>query len=187
MNVRFVTGNPGKAAEAQAALATHGIHVEAVDQPTVEIQADTLEEVARYKAEALRSRVPPPFFVEDAGLFVRSLSGFPGVYSKYVFATVGNEGVLRLLDGAKDRRATFRAAITYVSGDAEPECFVGEAHGTIARRPRGAHGFGFDPIFVPQGGRRTFAELTREEKDQASHRGAALRAFARSLARAAER
>jgi XTP/dITP diphosphohydrolase len=183
VNVRFVTGNPGKAAEAQAALAPLGIHVEPVDERTHEIQADTLEEVARAKAEALRARVPPPYFVEDAGLFVRSLQGFPGVYSAYVYRTLGNAGLLRLLPGHQDRRATFRAVIAYVVGDGPPELFVGEAPGTLAPRQRGSNGFGFDPIFVPRGLRRTFAELSQAEKSRHSHRGRALAAFASSLRR----
>lgn len=183
MNVRFVTGNPGKAAEAQAALAPLGIHVEPVDQHIAEIQADTLEEVARAKAEALRARVAPPFFVEDAGLFVHALKGFPGVYSAYVFRTLGNAGVLRLLKSQTDRRAAFRAVIAWVPGEGEPELFVGEARGTIATRERGTRGFGFDPIFVPHRQRRTFAELTIEEKSKQSHRGRALVAFASSLKR----
>ncbi|MGQ0536897.1 MAG: non-canonical purine NTP pyrophosphatase [Methanobacteriota archaeon] len=202
MKLRFVTGNPGKAHEAALALAPHGLEVVHERASVREIQADTLEEVARAKAEALVDRVAAPFFVEDAGLFVDGLGGFPGVYSAYIYRTLDCDGILRLLGARPDRDARFVAVIGYVgTGDEErgtgkasehrppdlphtpspmprTRLFRGECRGTITEKPRGTHGFGFDPIFVPDGLDRTFAELTDKEKVDVSHRALALRAFA---------
>lgn len=184
MNVRFVTGNVGKAAEAAAVLAPLGIHVEPVAASVHEIQADTLEEVARAKADALRGHVAPPFFVEDAGLFVDALEGFPGVYSAYAFKTLGNAGILRLLSSTRRRRASFRAVVAYVDGPGKPRLFSGECHGSIATAAVGSQGFGFDPVFRPLGARRTFAQFTAAEKNAVSHRGEAMRRFATHLSTA---
>jgi len=181
VNVRFVTGNVGKAAEAAATLAPLGVHVEPVDAHVPEIQADTLEEVALAKAESLRRQVAPPYFVEDAGLFVEALHGFPGVYSAYVFRTLGNGGLLRLLHGSRRRGATFRAVIAYVAGNGPPTLFAGRCVGSVLLEQRGTNGFGFDPIFRPEGRRRSFAQMSTPEKNALSHRGDALRRFASSF------
>lgn len=181
MKIRFVTSNPGKLREATAHLSPLGLEVESAAAPIVEIQADTLEEVARAKAESIRGRVEPPYFVEDAGLFVDALSGFPGVYSHYAYRTIGWQGLLRLLHDGVPRTAAFRAVIGYVAGTGAPGLFAGEALGRIASAGRGGQGFGFDPIFVPDGESRTFAELGPEEKSHVSHRGRALEALAAHL------
>jgi XTP/dITP diphosphohydrolase len=128
--------------------------------------------------------VAPPYFVEDAGLLVETLRGFPGVYSAQAFRTIGNEGLLRLLSDARDRSASFRAVVAYVDGPRPPRMFTGDIHGRIARTPRGHNGFGFDPIFVPEGHRRTFAQMGPEEKNRLSHRARALDRLARHLRRA---
>lgn len=181
MIVRFVTGNRGKAKEAAEVLAAQGVQVEAVSAHVPEIQADSLEEVALAKAEALRGRIRAPYFVEDAGLFIDGLKGFPGVYSSYVFRTLGNAGVLELLRKAPRRGARFRAVAAFVGGSDPPRLFVGECRGAIAPSPRGVNGFGFDPIFVPRGGSRSFAQMDAHAKSHRSHRGRALRSLARFL------
>lgn len=181
MILRFVTGNSGKVAEAQAILAPRGIRVEAAPAHVVEIQADALDEVARAKADQARRHVARPFIVEDAGLFIHALKGFPGVYSAPVYKMLGNEGVLRLLEGVEDRSAHFEAVVAYVDGDGPARLFRGRVDGVITERAQGSGGFGFDPIFTPQGGGGTFAQLDREAKSRASHRGQALRALAGAL------
>lgn len=178
MRLRFATSNPGKLAEARYALTPLGVRVVSTRARPMEIQADTLEAVARAKAESLRGRVPMPYIVEDAGLFVDALGGFPGVYSAHAYQTVGCDGILRLLRG-RPRAAEFRAVVALVEGPRPPRLFVGTVPGTITRRLRGGNGFGFDPIFVPAGQLRTFAQLTPLEKTGRSHRGAALRALAK--------
>jgi XTP/dITP diphosphohydrolase len=186
VKVYLLTGNPHKVKEARAILADMGIEVEQLPGEKVEIQADSLEEIARYAARAAaRVYKVRPIILEDSGLFVNALRGFPGPYSKYVYKTIGLEGLLRLMDGVEDRRAYFECAAACVCSDDVVEVEVGRVYGRIAERVRGNKGFGFDPIFVPEGYDKTFAELGEDVKNEISHRARALRAIARRvLARA---
>ncbi len=176
MKIRFVTGNPGKLREARATLPCRVVQHD-VGYP--EIQADTLREVARFGMDWLHTRIDGPFILEDAGLFVHGLDGFPGVYSSYVYGTIGNEGLLQLLEDATGRAATFRSVVGL--DDGEQHLFTGECHGSIATSMRGERGFGYDPVFTPDGSDLTFAEMTQAEKNRYSHRGSAVRKLARYL------
>jgi XTP/dITP diphosphohydrolase len=170
----FATGNKGKAHEARTALAPLGIEVEARDLKPVEIQGDTLEEIARAKCEVLAGKVDGPFIVDDGGLFVHALREFPGQYSAFVLRTLGVPGILKLMEGVEDRRAHFAAVVALHDG-ARVHTFAGRCDGRLATEPRSAgHGFGFDPIFIPEGETKTFAELPAETKNRMSHRGRAL-------------
>ena len=184
MKIRFVTSNQGKIAEASAKLAPLGYDVVGVPRELEEIQADTIESVARHKAQQLVGVLSPPFFIEDAGLHVEALSGFPGAYSSYVFRTIGCDGILRLTGPASDekRRAHFLAVIAYVDPSERIHMFQGRVDGRIAPKARGTNGFGFDPIFIPDGETRTFAEMSVAEKADRSHRGRALELLATHLA-----
>jgi XTP/dITP diphosphohydrolase len=180
--IRVVTTNSGKVREFRAALGSLGYRVLQVDREYPEIQADDFEEIARFGVDWLRARGLRDFVLEDAGLEVRALRGFPGVYSKHALLTVGCEGILRLLRGESDHRAQF---VSVVAGVVRGKGFAvrGTCEGSIAARPRGRGGFGFDPIFIPRGETRTFAQMAVEEKNAVSHRGAAVRALARRLSR----
>lgn len=183
MKLVFVTGNKGKAHEAREALAPLGIDVEARDLKPVEIQADSLEEISRAKCEVLAGRVDGPFIVDDGGLFVHALHDFPGQYSAFVLRTLGVEGILRLMEGVEDRRASFRAVVSFHDGE-RVHLFPGRCEGALTIRPRSTgHGFGFDPIFVPEGQERTFAELPADYKNRFSHRGRALAGLVEHLRR----
>jgi XTP/dITP diphosphohydrolase len=119
-----------------------------------------------------------PVVAEDSGLFVDSLDGFPGPYSSYVFRTIGNRGVLRLLPLPGKRGASFQAAVAYCTPGSDPVGFSGSVNGVVARYPRGIHGFGFDPIFIPEeGDGRTFAEMSTQDKNLLSHRSRAFTKF----------
>jgi XTP/dITP diphosphohydrolase len=184
--LRMVTSNDGKAREFAEALRGMPFRVERVHGAYEEVQADTLDEVALKSAQDLLAAgdVPRPFFLEDAGLFVDALRGFPGVYSAYVYRAVGWQGVLRLLHGATDRSARFESRIALVTTWGEVELFAGTGHGTIAIEAKGEGGFGFDPIFLARGETLTYAEMPLREKERVSHRGAALMGLkARLLAR----
>lgn len=183
MTLRFVTTNPGKLAEAEDALAGLGVTLEPAAADVLEIQADTLHEVARFKAEALTGQVQRPFFVEDAGLFVDALDGFPGVYSAHASATIGWQGLLRLLDDVPDadRSAHFEAIIGLIDADGSYQEFSGRIDGMIAREGRGEHGFGFDPVFIPQDKERSFGQMPAAQKNRISHRARALAALAAYL------
>ncbi|TDA32431.1 MAG: non-canonical purine NTP pyrophosphatase, partial [Hadesarchaea archaeon] len=96
------------------------------------------------------------------------------------FLTIGNRGVLKLLEGVGDRRAVFRSAVGYCGRDGRPLVFEGRVEGRISLEERGTGGFGFDPIFIPdEGDGRTFAEMSVEEKNALSHRGRAIEGFFR--------
>ena len=119
-----------------------------------------------------------PALVDDAGMFVRALDGFPGPYSSYVEDTVGVERVWKLAEREENRRAQFRGVIAYYDGG-RTETFEGAVPGRIVA-PRGDGGFGYDPSFEHEG--ETLAEMSTERKNAISHRGRALAKFADWLA-----
>jgi len=174
--IYFITGNKGKVLEAKKMFSTTSIEVIQKNLGYPEIQADSLEEVACFGVNHVQERFDEPFFLEDAGLFIDELKGFPGVYSKYVFYTIGCKGVLKLLDHHNDekRRACFRSVFAYNNPDSKPLYFVGECYGTISEKPLGNNGFGYDPIFIPENSDKTFAQMLTEEKNCFSHRGKSL-------------
>lgn len=180
LRVRIVTGNRHKFLEASTILAEYGVRAVQDRRGKVEIQSDSLEEVVRY-ALHLFSPENEPIVVEDAGLFIDSLRGFPGPYSSFVYRTIGVKGVLKLMKGVKDRRARFVSAVGTLTPSGEIMVFTGISHGSIAMEPRGSMGFGFDPIFVPEGCERTFAEMGVEEKNAFSHRAKAFKKLAEWL------
>ncbi len=180
MKLHFLTGNKNKVIEAEKRLGPLGFDIIQENLQPPEIQADTLEEVALFSAKWAEPYAKKPFFLEDSGFFVDSLNGFPGVYSAYVFRTLGYMGILRLLEGVEKRCARFVAIIAYHDGEVI-RMFRGEVLGTVTREPRGGNGFGYDPIFIPEGSSRTFAEMDTEEKGRFSHRGKALENMERWL------
>ena len=168
--ITFVTTNPGKFREVSAKLAPYGLKVRRLDRAYPEVQADTLEEVVAYGAEVLAGEIRGEFLIDDSGLFVDALGGFPGVYSSHVYRTIGCRGVLRLMAVKPKRTARFETVLLLGGRGRAPEVFKGVCEGAIARGMRGQGGFGFDPIFVPRGHARTFAEMSLEEKNSVSHR-----------------
>ena len=152
----FATSNPGKLEEARMILAPFGLSVEQYDGKGVEIQADTTSEVAAFASRGASLAADRPVLVEDAGLFVEPLKGFPGPFSAYVFKTIGVAGIIALLRSSppgrgRDRAARFVSSLAYCEPRGEPWLFEGSVRGTITKRPRGKKGFGFDPVFVPDG------------------------------------
>lgn len=186
----FVTGNAGKVAELAAQVAGLGYDVVQDKRGYPEIQADTLGEVCAAGAQhLLAAGLKPPFLLEDSGLFVSALKGFPGVYSRNALDTIGCAGILRLLRDTELelRSAAFRTHLLYVDASGTLHGFDGACKGRITERPAGGGGFGFDPIFAPDGGDgATFAEMDVAAKNQLSHRGQAVRAFLAYLAKSAK-
>jgi len=173
LKVIFVTGNEGKFREAESELAEAGIELEQRKLPVPEIQADTLEEVVHHSVEWTRRQIDGPFFLEDAGFFVDALKGFPGVYSAYAHKTVGLKGMVKLMEGKEDRAAGFQAVIGYWDGS-QLHIFKGQCRGRMTDSLIGEGGFGYDPLFIPDGHEKTFAQMDPEEKNTISHRGMAL-------------
>jgi XTP/dITP diphosphohydrolase len=176
--VYFATTNRGKYEEV-AALATEcRVALRRLDMKPPEIQSESLGEIARTSAlQLIGGGNPSPIIVEDAGLFIEALNGFPGPFSSYTYAKLGTEGILKLLKGRRDRGAYFLSVIAYADGETPPILFEGRADGLITNRSRGTFGFGFDPIFQPLDTKKTFAEMTTAEKNQYSHRAQAFRKF----------
>jgi len=173
--VYFATSNDSKFAEARLVLTEYGLRLGRLRTKGAELQSDDVALVASSSALALAARQDRPFFVEDTGLFVKSLGGFPGAYAAFVHRTIGPEGLLRLLSGLSDRSAEFVSAVAFVGRSKQPRVFLGRLKGSIAPSSRGEHGFGFDPVFVPRGLDESLAELSLEEKCEISHRAKALR------------
>ena len=165
----LVTGNRGKIAEARLAL---GTDLEAVEVDLPEIQSLDYLEVVRAKADEAWRRLGRPLVVEEAGLDLAALNGFPGPLVKWMLEAVGAEGMARTAHSLGDRRASARCFLLYKDGDREVIA-EGRTEGTLVLPPRGAHGFGWDPVFLPEGSDLTFAELTGSEKGAVSHRGKA--------------
>jgi XTP/dITP diphosphohydrolase len=172
----FVTSNPGKAREAAEIL---GEGVKRVDYDYAEIQSDSLAEIAAEGVRECYDELGEPCFVDDSGLFVEALGGFPGPYSSYVYSTLGVEGVLRAVGGTEDRSARFDCAVAYHDGD-EVHTFEGTVRGRVAHEQRGEGGFGYDPVFevAEDEEGRTFAEMSPDEKNAVSHRRRAFESFA---------
>ena len=174
--ITFITGNEHKVKEAENIFKLFGVELEHIDLGYMEPQG-TLEDVAEFGAKYACQELNRSVIVEDAGLFIKALNGFPGVYSHYVQDTLGNQGILKLLADSNDRYAEFRSVIGYCAPNSEPKTFLGKVKGEIAVEERGDLGFAFDPLFYVPSLEKTFGELTTEEKNQFSHRKNSLKKF----------
>lgn len=175
MQVTFASTNQNKYREVQSILAQHRIAVDFAQVELVEIQSDSLEEIAKEKAKSAFAKVGKPVIVEDDGLFIDDLNGFPGQYSSHTFKTIGNDGVLKLLAGSASRSASFRSLIAFYDGKSL-SISEGRVDGRISDKATEG-GWGYDPIFVPTGTDLTFAQL-KDKKNEYSHRKRALEKFA---------
>ena len=175
----FVTSNIHKFQEARRVLSEYKIATAKLKVGAVEIQDDSLENIAKFSALDAVKNCGLPIFVGDSGLFVEALNGFPGPYSAYVYRTVGTKGILKLMKHIENRDAYFQSVIAFSSPEEQPTCFSGKVEGKISLQELGTSGFGYDPIFIPlEGDGRTFAEMTTTQKNLYSHRAEALRKFA---------
>jgi len=164
-------------------MAQHGYQLEHIKTAYPEIQAESLEITIIPGLQWAMSKLNRPLMIDDSGLFIDALKGFPGVYSSYVFKTVGNDGILNLMKGVKNRGARFECCIGFLRPGGEPFIAKGVAPGTVSHETKGSGGFGYDPIFVPEGDRRTYAEFEIDEKNKMSHRGRAISLFVKELPR----
>jgi XTP/dITP diphosphohydrolase len=174
-SIFFASSNKNKFKEAKNITSKFGLKIKFLKTTLQEIQSDNLEEIARHKAMEAFSICSKPVIVEDDGLFIKSLNGFPGPYSSFVFNTIGNKGILRLV--SKPREASFRSIIAYCERDRRDEVhlFSADVEGTISKKEQGTR-WGFDPIFIPHGKNKSYSQLL--EKNQISHRYLALEKFA---------
>lgn len=159
----------------------HGYELEHIKTTYPEIQADRLEETIVPGLNWLMERYQRPIMIDDSGLFIDALKGFPGVYSSYVFRMIGCDGILRLMEGVKNRSARFECCIGFLVPGKEPHISKGVAKGSISETKAGTGGFGYDPVFVPDGHVKTYAKIEVAEKNKISHRGRAIGLFLKEL------
>ncbi len=164
----FVTGNKTKVKEAEAILKIP-LKVSEIDLD--EIQDLDLEKIAFHKLNQAYEKVKKPLIIDDVSVEVEAWNKFPGPLIKWVLmASNGDAGLLlKMLEGEKNRTATARLAIGYHDGK-KARIFYGEVRGKIAQEIRGDNGFGWDPVFIPDGQSKTYAEMSSEEKSKISHR-----------------
>lgn len=174
----LVTGNPSKLIEARRLFPD----LEAVDLDLPEIQSLDLHEVLRAKAKEAWRQLRRTVIVEETGLELPALNGFPGPLVKWMLEAIGPEGIARTVAAAGDPGATARCALMLYD-DAREIVAEGTTTGTLVLPPRGSHGFGWDPVFQPEGASHTYGEMSPLQKDAISHRGRAWRAFGEALAR----
>ena len=173
MKITVVTSNANKAAEVAAFF--HGaVEVDYIPLDIPETRSEDVGEIAHDKAQYAYRQLEIPLIVDDTGLSIDALNGFPGPYAAYIQHAIGNTGILKLMDGQQNRTARFTTAIAYADENGT-RIFKGMLEGRISSIPRGDAGFGYDPIF--ESGIKTLAEIGMEEKSRISHRARALAAF----------
>jgi XTP/dITP diphosphohydrolase len=175
-SLSFVSSNYNKYLEVQSVLSNYGINVEFASFSLIEIQSDSIKDIALDKCERAYREILKPVIVEDDGLFIDRLNGFPGQYSSYVFKTIGNMGILKLLENSTFRNACFRCVFAFNDGK-NSTSFVGETKGKISYKITEG-GWGYDPIFIPDSLDVTFGILQIANKKRFfSHRTKALNRF----------
>lgn len=167
MEVTFITGNEGKLREARAILTNFDVVSKDIDLPEIqEINAQKVIEAKLQEAYVLHRS---SYIVEDTSLYVESLNGLPGPLIKWFLQALGNDGLANLVHKYDDHSASASSMIGYITEDGDIHFFEGRIDGKIVL-PQGASDFGWDPIFVPDGQDKTFAQMTVEEKNVISHR-----------------
>jgi len=164
----FVTGNSAKAEYLNKFLGEH-FDVKNIKLDIEEVQSLDLHEIAGKKAEAAYKKLNMPVLVEDVSLTFNALNGLPGPFIKWFLQTLGNEGMCKLISAYEDKSA--KAEVVFALCDEKGvHVFPGETEGTISEEPRGETNFGWDPIFIPKGHEKTWAEMSIEEKHETSMR-----------------
>lgn len=171
-DVLFASSNRNKFNEAKNILSNYKINLGFFKSSLTEIQAKSIKQIAALKIDDAYRQCHKPVIVEDAGLFIESLNGFPGPFSSYVFKTIGNSGILRLV-GSK-RNAYFQSVVAYCDNKYGVMLFDAKVEGKISKVLTGK-GWGYDPIFIPKGESKSYAIITN--KNEISHRYKALKKF----------
>ena len=162
--ITYVTGNWAKIASAKQALEPLGFIINFKKIETPEIQADDVTDVAKYSAKWASEKLKCDVLKNDSGLFIEGLKGFPGVYTHYADETIGVDGVLKMMDGMKNRNAYFKESLAYCEYGKEPVVFEGITKGRIDVKKSGQYGWSWDYVFIPDGQEKTFACFPDEER-----------------------
>ncbi len=159
MNVTYVTGNWAKILSARQVLEPLGFEVNQVKMDVPELQNDSIEEVAKYSAKWASEQLKCSVIKNDSGLCVDALNNFPGPYTHYVDDTLGEDGILKLLDGVENRKAHFIEVLAYCEYGKEPVTFISITKGVIAKEKSGQYGWSWDFIFIPDGETKTLGNF----------------------------
>ena len=170
----FASSNENKFQEAERILSNSGVQINFYKTILEEIQSNDLNDIAEKKAIIAYDLIQKPVIIEDDGLFINSLNGFPGPYSSYAYDTIGNKGIMNLLENSQVRDANFVSIIAYCDNDYGVKLFESSIPGKISSVIEKG-GWGYDPIFIPDGESKTYANVS--DKDKFSHRAAALTKF----------
>src|SRR5438270_7986447 len=172
-----MTENPDKFREARSILDGQWIQIRQLRRAKVEVQDSSLEKIARFAVRAASVNRTGLLVVEDSGLFIKALKGFPGPFSSYVYKTIGLKGILSLMHDQRKRNAYFQTSIAVAAAKVPPRVFTGTVRGSVSKEIRGTAGFGYDLIFIPEGFRETFGQTKAEFKNKTSHRARAFLKF----------
>ena len=156
--INFVTSNKNKVKEFKQILEPE-IKVNHIKLSYPELRSDNPEDIAKHSAEMLANKLRKLVVVEDSGLFIEALNDFPGTCSAYIHKRIGLQGIIKLMQGIKNRECTYKSAVAYCEPGKKAIGFLGEEKGNVAENVRGNHGFGHDPIFIPEGSNKTYGEM----------------------------
>lgn len=163
MKIIFTTTNKYKIRSAELVLNKYGIDVMEKEVEVDEIQSNSPEEVILDKVKKCYERVKKPLIAMDSGLFIESLGGFPGVYTKFILKTIGEDGILKLTKDIKPCKAYVQRMIGFTDGK-NYKTFSSRGHGQIIQEKRGDNGMSYDLIFYVPSKKKTLAELSHDEK-----------------------
>lgn len=175
MKVLFSTTNKHKINEANEIGKIYGIEFEQINFPYSEIRDEKFENVASEGVKYVYERVKNAVIVEDSGIVIDALNGFPGTFSAFVEKKIGNNGILKLMMGVENRNARYVSVVAFFDGKTL-KTYIGTVEGKISDEERGSGGFGYDPIFIPDGFEETFGE-NPELKNKISHRKKSIEGF----------
>ena len=175
-NIVLVTQNEHKITELLPLFKQYNVSFDTTSIEKLEIRDDDVKEIALVAAQQALKSLKRPVVVDDTGLYIRALNDFPAAYAAFVSYKIGNSGILKLMDDIHDRYAEFRTAVAYADAEVV-KVFEGVMSGTIVEVPVGSGGFGYDPIFKPDGANMTYAELSLSAKVAISHRTLAFKVF----------
>ena len=162
--ITYVTGNWAKILSARQILEPLGFEIDQVKLDVPEIQNDDIAEVAKFSAKWASEKLKCDVLKNDSGLFVDELGGFPGPYTHYVDDKLGEDGILKLLDGVENRKAHFEEVLAYVEYGKDPVVFKSITNGIISKEKSGEYGWSWDFIFIPDGYNKTLACFPDEER-----------------------
>ncbi|NHJ04351.1 MAG: non-canonical purine NTP pyrophosphatase [Candidatus Heimdallarchaeota archaeon] len=165
--ITFVTNNEEKISDIKSILGKEFELNFITDRDLIEIQSLSVEEVVKFKAKQAFEKLQSPVAVSDSGLEIVALKNFPGALVKYTNETIGQRGLVKLLENTNNRTASFIAAIAFCKSSDKVKVFIERSEGKIALEPKG-EGWHFDKIFIPKGETKTWAEMGRKRKNENS-------------------